>query len=568
VSTKASKIPLLSPASFASRDGKRLTPSAYVFLILLCIAFFIPGFATLPPTDRDESSFAQASKQMIETGNYVDIRLKDKPRYKKPIGIYWLQSASVQLFNSQHLNEIWAYRIPSFVGATVAVVMTAALGSLLFGPMAGLLAAMMMAGCAVLNVEARLAKTDAALLGSIMVMQYALARAYLNKDMKWTVAAAFWTALAVGILLKGPIILLVLFSTLAWLRLSHKNIKWFKSLMPLVGIPYLLILVMPWFIAIALQSQGAFIEQSAGQDMLAKIWHGQNRGILLPGLHLLAFLAVFFPFSLFALLAIPDTLKNYKKPAVQFCLGWIVPTWIIFELSLTKLPHYTMPLYPAIALLSAKALLDGYPVLAEKDRRWWVALVIGLWTMLGTAGTLGFILLPLLTEQVWNIPQIIAGAILILTQGACLFLLFQRKTSSVVVMTLGSLIFITCTIGITLPNLDHLWISRQAVQMAEKLSPCDDLHIVSAAYNEPSLIFLAGTDTVITVDGATAADELKQNPCAVALIDAERKPTFLSAFSIAEAHPVPMGKIEGLNSGHGKSSELTVYLLPHKPMQP
>ena len=135
------------PGFFIAPGKRRLSPWAYVFLFVLCVAAFTPGLVRLPPTDRDESSFAQATKQMIESGNFVDIRLQDKPRYKKPVGIYWLQMASVRLLNPDHLNEIWAYRIPSFLGATLAVLMTAALGSLLFNPMTGLLAAIMMAGC-------------------------------------------------------------------------------------------------------------------------------------------------------------------------------------------------------------------------------------------------------------------------------------------------------------------------------------------------------------------------------------------------------------------------------------
>ena len=118
------------PNSFYAREGTRLSPLAYFFLLMLCVAFFTPGLVTMSPTDRDESSFAQASKQMIETGNYTDIRLQDAPRYKKPIGIYWLQSAVVRAVNPHHLDEIWAYRLPSFAGATLAVLMTAALGAL------------------------------------------------------------------------------------------------------------------------------------------------------------------------------------------------------------------------------------------------------------------------------------------------------------------------------------------------------------------------------------------------------------------------------------------------------
>lgn len=70
------------PARFFTADAKRLSGLGYMFLLLLSVAFFTPGLITLPPTDRDESSFAQASKQMIESGNYIDIRLQDQPRTK------------------------------------------------------------------------------------------------------------------------------------------------------------------------------------------------------------------------------------------------------------------------------------------------------------------------------------------------------------------------------------------------------------------------------------------------------------------------------------------------------
>ena len=62
-------------------------------LLVLCLVLFLPGIAELPVTDRDEARFAQATKQMLETGDFVDIRFQDEPRWKKPIGIYWMQAA-------------------------------------------------------------------------------------------------------------------------------------------------------------------------------------------------------------------------------------------------------------------------------------------------------------------------------------------------------------------------------------------------------------------------------------------------------------------------------------------
>ena len=64
---------------------------AAAFLVLCGLVLFLPGFFNIPPIDRDEARFAQASKQMVETGDFVDIRFQDEVRYKKPVGIYWLR---------------------------------------------------------------------------------------------------------------------------------------------------------------------------------------------------------------------------------------------------------------------------------------------------------------------------------------------------------------------------------------------------------------------------------------------------------------------------------------------
>ena len=67
-----------------------------MFLVLCGIVLFLPGFFNIPPIDRDEARFAQATKQMVESGDFVDIRFQDDVRYKKPVGIYWLQAAVVE----------------------------------------------------------------------------------------------------------------------------------------------------------------------------------------------------------------------------------------------------------------------------------------------------------------------------------------------------------------------------------------------------------------------------------------------------------------------------------------
>src|SRR5918995_1126344 len=97
-------------------------------LLVMSLACFLPGFASLQPMDRDEPRYAQASKQMLETGDFVDIRFQDEARHKKPVGIHWLQSAAVASAEALGLPEartaIAAYRLPSLIGAVAMVLLT------------------------------------------------------------------------------------------------------------------------------------------------------------------------------------------------------------------------------------------------------------------------------------------------------------------------------------------------------------------------------------------------------------------------------------------------------------
>src|SRR4051812_24805681 len=211
-----------------------------MLLLVLSAALFVPGQAKLPPLDRDESRYMQATTQMFETGNFVDIRFQDQPRYLQPAGIYWLQAASVSLLSDYENREAWAYRVPSLVGATLAVLLTAWIGNLLFGAPTGFVAAVLLAVSLILGVEARIAKIDAVQLAVVLAAQTALARIYLQsreagtgreKRTGWA-AAGFWLALGLGMMLKGPIILLVVLGTILMLAVTERRVGWLRQLRP------------------------------------------------------------------------------------------------------------------------------------------------------------------------------------------------------------------------------------------------------------------------------------------------------------------------------------------------
>src|ERR1700733_13318119 len=123
---------------------------AVALLVLISLILFLPGFFQIPPVDRDEAYFAQATKQMIETGDYVDIRYQDDIRYRKPVGIYWLQAAVVKTAEMFHLPDarttIWLYRIPSLIGAVGAVLATYWCGLAFVSRRRATLAALLMVG--------------------------------------------------------------------------------------------------------------------------------------------------------------------------------------------------------------------------------------------------------------------------------------------------------------------------------------------------------------------------------------------------------------------------------------
>src|SRR3981189_1332084 len=138
---------------------------AVALLLLVALLCFLPGFFAIPPIDRDEARFAQATKQMVESGDYVDIRFQDEVRYKKPVGIYWLQAGVVKTASVLGLRDalttIWLYRIPSLIGAIGAVLLTYWTALAFVSRRAAVLAGLMMASSILLGVEARLPPTPA-----------------------------------------------------------------------------------------------------------------------------------------------------------------------------------------------------------------------------------------------------------------------------------------------------------------------------------------------------------------------------------------------------------------------
>lgn len=546
-----------------TRHRNGISAASSLLLVLLCLVLYLPGFFSLPPIDRDEPRYTQATKQMVETGDLVDIRFQDEPRYKKPIGIYWLQAAAVALSGQGAEAPIWVYRLPSLLGAILAVLLTAQLGARLFDRPTGVVAAALLATCLLLGVEARLAKTDAVLLACILAAQLAFARAWMERDSAeppgLLPALGFWLALGAGMLVKGPIILLASGGTALLLVLSERRGRWLLRLKPALGVPAAILMVLPWLIAIGIQSDGAFFQASVGHDLLGKVLSGQESHGAPPGYYAVAVWLTFWPGSLLLFLALPWIWNHRRDPAVKFCLAWILPVWIVFELVLTKLPHYVLPAYPALSLLAARALADGLPAPGVR----WVMLlrrlVAPIWLALSMALAAVPVALPLALGDSVALEGVV-GIILVVVAAVTALVLLRRTAvpPTVAAMAVASLALAVTAYQAVLPSLAQLW-SSAAVARLVAAQPCPNPTVAAAGYAEPSLVFLVGTGTLLTDAAGAAAHVTRGGSCALALVEKREEPAFLAALPAVGPPVFELGRISGFNYSNGRFVELTLY---------
>ncbi len=537
-------------------------------LVLLTLCFHLPGLTSLPPLDRDEARFAQATAQMLETGNYIDIRFQDQPRYKKPIGIYWLQSLSVNALSNAESREIWAYRIPSFVGALIAVLLTFWGGRRLFGSGTALLGAAFLCTCLALVAESSIAKTDAALLACVTAAEMALGRIYCDARQgtrapqfgnPGLLALMFWVAIGFSLLLKGPIGPAIVGLTLGALAFADRDFAWMKRLSWLPGFVIVAVIVLPWTAAIWVKTGGAFFLQAAN-DIAPKLTSGTESHWGPPLYYSALSPILLWPGSLFFFPAAFLAWKRRTEPAVRFCLAWAAPSWLLFELVPTKLPHYVLPTLPAITLLCALALTSGRMVLSERSalfrRLAWSG--AALWGIVCGLLAGGIVALPVLYGNAAGWGPVL-GAILVLVAGLATLSLFNRDRWRAA--ALGSIatawITITILLQVTLPGLTRLDVSTRLTHLIHASAP-QDTPLAVAGYTEPSLIFLTGTDTLLTT-GIGAANFLTLQQDGLAIIEERSKAAFLDRLAAANTSVEVLARLAGVNYSRGEDVVLTLY---------
>ena len=541
----------------------------YLILTLVCAALYVPGLASLSPMDRDESRFMQATRQMLESGDFIRVRFQDEMRAKKPAGVYWLQAAAVRALSHPLSTQTWPYRLPGALAAWAAVLMTFAFGKGLMGTRPAFIGALLLASAAILISEAHQAKTDAVLLACVVAAQGALGRLYVSSramelrrgpvaqgqvsppDLAETLT--FWLAQGVGVLIKGPIVPMVSLLTILALVIADRSGRWLVRLRPTFGFILAAAVAAPWFVAVSHATDGAFVGTAIKTDLLPKLLGAQESHGGFPGWYLLLSLALMWPGSLVVGPALLSVWGERHRLVYRFLLAWAVPSWLVFELVPTKLPHYVLPAIPALMLLAGAKISEGVGPYKPAGR----SAYAGLWGLVGLALAAAAAVLPVYYGSGFDLSLLpIAVGIALATLLAGAMVVMGRYQMAVLATALLALVTWPPLLMRVAPELTQLWVSRNVAEVVDTLAVRGP--VASAGYNEPSLVFLLGTATKLT-DGTTAASFLAEHPDGAAIVAMPEQNAFLAQSATLGLTVKSLAEVKGLNYSRGKPVDLVVY---------
>jgi 4-amino-4-deoxy-L-arabinose transferase-like glycosyltransferase len=312
--------------------------------------------------------------------------------------------------------------------------------------------------------------------------------------------------------------------------------------------------VLPWFVAIAVKSGGAFFEASVGKDMLAKVGSGQENHWGPPGYYLLAFYGTFWPGAVLAAIAVPFAWARRREDGIAFALAWVVPSWLIFEAVPTKLPHYVLPLYPAIAILTATAVLNGFvgpqrPG-AKPSALLIPAIPLALAVGLPAAGwfldrAIPFVALPVLLAA--TVVAFLAWRLF--AEG--------QVTRAVLVAVAASPLVALGVFGFAQADLRSLKLSPRLAEVARAM-PCE-AQVATLGYREPSLVFLVGTRLDMLESGPEAASFLADGGCRLVFVESRFEAAFRNEVERLGLSPALSTRVTGFNINGGRRLDLGAY---------
>ena len=513
-----------------------------VAVILTAAGLYLVGNARVSLWDRDEPRYAQTSRQMLQSGDWVVPRFLDKVRTAKPVFIYWCQAAAMSIFGDEGDRGVFAARLPSAVAMTLVLAVVAVAVSRGISREHAFWTVFILATSALVVWSAKACTTDAVLLVGITVAQLCL-YAIWRGCATWPVVIVLAVAIAQAGLTKGPVVLGVMGMTLLVLALLRVIDRRWPSpslgtpgegwgggsgdartnnplpipppkyrgrgkegtfpgavLRVVVGLAVIAALVAPWLYLVQ-QRESKFLGASVGHDVFKRIVQPLEGHTGPPGYQLALIFATFLPWSVLLPMAIVSAWKRRADPHIRFALAAVLGPWVMFELVRTKLPHYMLPAFPPLAFLAADAVVRC--LRGEKDdltRRASLAGVVVIGVVMVALGAMTLYLANRFGDAMTPALVLIAVALVFSVCVVTLFAL-RQPGRGLLAMGIGMAAFYVALFTLYLPSADALRLSLRAAEMLP------DTQAIMLDYKEPSLAFYQG-GTIREESALTLSSEL------------------------------------------------------------
>lgn len=510
--------------------GKRLA-----LLLLVMAGVYLAGNGRTQLFDRDEPRYAQCSRQMLQSGDWVVPRLYDNIRAAKPPGIYWCQATAMKIFG----DNAFAARFPSAIAALLTALLLALWVWREAGPRHAVWSAFVLGSSLLMLWSGKSSLTDAVLLLCITIGLGCIYFLWRGRG-GWPAVVGLSIAIAAGGLVKGPFILGVLGISVAvlglmpwldrWLRRRNRDdeiatagVEGAPSEMPgseqaltldyrsvppaspqapisivgpllqvAVGLLIIAALVLPWIWLV--RHRAPEFLGAARADAMHHLETGAEGHGGWPLYHLTLIWITFLPWSILLPLAMVLAFKNRADPKTRFALAAVVGTWIFVEILQTKLPHYILPAFPALSFLTADAIircLDGQQRdLESMTMRIASRFVAGAALVLATVPW--WFLAFKFRDFAWAalIPMSVFG--IVYAVSVCYFFDTGRARATMISMGVGSMGLAVLLFAVYLPQSQPL---RLPIRVADVLIAHGVTHpheAVMFEYKEPSLAFYQG----------------------------------------------------------------------------
>ncbi len=397
-------------------------------LILGAVVFF-PGLGTFSIIDSSEGYYAEASREMFESGDYITPHLNYRPWFEKPILTYWLMAASYHVFG---VNE-FAARFPAAASGILAAALLFVIARQFLTSRAAFLSSLVLLSTPFFLVVGRICLTDmpftlyvTAALGGLFLAAEGASIGFLLLG---------YVAVALALMAKGPLAIVltgvVLLPYLLWTCRNKQDWQMrLARLRPVLGAAILLFIAVPWYLAVSIVTKGAFaqdffIDQNLGRAAGTTVHRNLKVWYYLP-----FFWGGGAPWSIVLLpaAALSRCLRHREVASrrsriLQFCTIWLVVMFLFFSIVPTKLSTYILPIFPALAILVG-ASLDTLMRLKNVRR----FAIVGCLGCVATATVLA--LLPVLSKYLAGVvvSAVVMLVALLFALGLCTVALWRNQS--------------------------------------------------------------------------------------------------------------------------------------------